>query len=369
MNINNDELNLKGAFTEIPRSCHTALMETARSVQETTRNRMSPRRFVLVAAVVMLMTVVGVAAATKDLGWKDYLGRYGITVPETSETIMNASGGESWQVGPCLYTLRQQIADSHIAMSNFIISTVDGEKAIIMAGGSVNDPVSDLAFSEKMTEELGVSSELSWGEAALMLNVPLYRVRGSVIADSYSKGLSIEDAMWEAENRIVYLNMLELDADQDPSTIPVDYFFTVEELDPVTGRVINSWTDRDHHAEISVQPMTAERTYSIVEKTLCPGLILTDVKAEQYVTGVYVNITVSKDSSIEEEIVKELLGMTITDAEGKPYSRGMNLTIPFESDSPEWEKASVFHLEFMLNIDYIPESMNFEFRDLVIELR
>ena len=89
-----NELDLRGAFPDMPDSCYTALMDSASSVQEGTRTAMPVRRLILVAAAVMLMVAAGVTAAVKSPGWSDLLERFGLTVPEKAREIIDMLGAE-----------------------------------------------------------------------------------------------------------------------------------------------------------------------------------------------------------------------------------------------------------------------------------
>ena len=322
---------------------------------------------ILAAAAVMLMAAAGVTAAVKSPGWSEFLGRFGITVPERAEEIMNVSEGQSWQVGPVTFTVRQQIADPKIVMTAFEIRTTDGSTALMMPSGDISEPVGGSSSSSAMEDVLGISSDSSWGEAAKQLNVPLYRVRGSVEAEN-SSGLSIEDTVHESGDRVVYYDMLQLQNDLDTLALRVRYSLTVDELDPDTGEVTDSWTDGDHQAEIAVQPMLAEKTYAAPEGSALSGLRITDITAQQYVTGVYVRISLAKDSDIADDVLKDLAGISFTDTDGDPYPPGMNLTVPFRSDAEDWEASSLFSLEFMLNTDHLPDRMKLVYGDLIVDL-
>jgi hypothetical protein len=322
---------------------------------------------ILAAAAVMLMAAAGVTAAVKSPGWSEFLGRFGITVPEGAEEIMNVSEGQSWQVGPVTFTVRQQIADPKIVMTALEIRTTDGSTALMMPAGDISEPVGGFSSSSAVERELGISSDSSWGEAAKQLDVPLYRVRGSLESENGS-GLSIEDTVHESGDRVVYYDMLQLQNDLDTLALRVRYNLTVDKLDPDTGEVTDSWTDGDHQAEIDVQPMLAEKTYSCPESSLQSRLRITDITAQQYVTGVYVKITLAKDGDVSDDILKDLAGISFTDTYGDPYPAGMNLTVLFRSDAEDWEKSSVFSLEFMLNTDHLPERMKLVYGDQIIEI-
>lgn len=362
-----NELDLREAFPDMPDSCYTALMDSASSVQEGIRTAMPVRRLILVAAAVMLMVAAGVTAAVKSPGWSDLLERFGLTVPEKAAEIMDVAEGQSWQVGPVTLTVKQQIADPKIVMTALEIKTSTGEKALMMPTGDISEPVGNLSSFSGTGIALAVSADSTWGEAAKQLDVPLYRVRGSVETDS-GNGLSIEDTMQESADRIVYFDMLQLQQDLDAVALRVKYSITVDELDPDTGEVTDTWTDRDHEAEISVQPLIAEKAYTFPEDSYLSGLRITEITAQQYVTGVYVKLKLAKDTDIEEDVLKDLLGIFFTDTEGTPYPAGMNLTVPFGSDAGTWEASSLLSLEFMLDADHLPDHMKLVYGDQIIDL-
>ncbi len=361
-----NELDLRRAFPDMPDSCYTALMDSVSSVQEDTRAVLPVRRLILAAAAVMLMVATGVTAAVKGPGWSDLLERFGLTVSEKAGEIMDVSVGQSWQVGPVTLTVKQQIADPKIVMTALEIKTSNGNKALFMPTGDISEPVGKLSFSVGSGDVFAVSADSTWGEAAKQLDVPLYRVRGSVETDS-SSGLSIEDTMQESADRVVYFDMLQLQGDLDALALRVKYIISVDELDPNTGEVTETWTDRDHEAEIPVQPLIAEKTYTCPEDSSLSGLRITDISAQQYVTGLYVKLTLAKDSDIEDDVLKDLMGISFTDTDGDPYPAGMNLTVPFGSDTEDWEGSSLISLEFMLDTDHLPDGMKLVYEDQIID--
>ena len=370
MTENNNELDLRKAFPDMPGSCHTALMDAAHSVRDETAVGRHMLRPVLIAAVIMVMTIAVAAAATKTPGWADILEKFGISVPKDVSETMKAGDETSWKVGPCTFTVTEQIADARIAFNTFEITMSDSSKALLMPEGeSVSDPIYGSSFDREHASKLGITEGSSWGEAAKQLNIPLYRVNATVDADgSVSRGLSIQDSIWEAENRMLFFDMEELKAANAMKSIPINYCFSVSEIDPDTGETIQNWTSRDHHTEMEIQPLLNEKTYSFAEGASLNGLPVVSVKAQQYITGVYVKVTVAKDEIDEDVKYHGITESYFTDAEGNRLQKGMNLTTPLETDSGDWDLSSEFSFEVLLGIDMIPENMKLVYEDSTIEL-
>ena len=109
MKRNENELNLRNAFPEMPESCYSALMDAASSVQEEEKVKKFTIRTILIAAAIMLLTGAVALAAANMLGWTDFLMDYNnVSVPNAAEQAMQVTDAESWQVGPCTFTVHEQ---------------------------------------------------------------------------------------------------------------------------------------------------------------------------------------------------------------------------------------------------------------------
>ncbi len=373
MKRNENELNLRNAFPEMPESCYSALMDAAGSVQEEVKVKKFTIRTALIAAAIMMLTVAVAMAAANMLGWTDFLKDYSdVAVPDAAVQNMQVSDAEGWQVGPCTFTVREQLADNHIVVSAIAIQMTDNSKALFMPVCDVIDRIGCTASSKAMAETLGISPDTTWGEAAKQLNVPLYAARALVEVDaSVDGGEAMEDPLWENAESIVYFNMPMLNPDAVGSSIPVHYYLRVDEVNPDSGEILQSWVDRDHTAEIAVQPMIAEKTYHVEDGTILLNMPVTNVTAQQYVTGVYVKVSMSKpDGLSEDDFMRCAFGrVSFTDVSGVRIPDGMNLSIYTSMDADDWENVTAVGIEYMLGVDTIPDTMQLVCGDTIIVLK
>lgn len=361
MKRNDNELNLRNAFPEMPESCYSALMDAAGSVQEEPKVRKFTIRTALIAAAIMMLTVAVAMAAANMLGWTDFLKDYSdVAVPDAAVQNMQVSDAEGWQVGPCTFTVREQLADNHIVVSAIAIQTTDNSKALFMpVFCDVTDRIGCTASSKAMAEALGISPDTTWSEAAKQLNVPLYAARALVEVDaSVDGGEAMEDPLWEADNSIVYFNMPTLNATAVSSTIPVHYFLRVDEVNPDSGEIVQTWKDDARTAVIPVQPMLAEKTYRIEGCANLFNMPVANVTAQQYVTGTYVKVTVSKVGTAVSDMDLDFGEAFFTDGNSIRIPNGMSLSSNMTTDTGDWDTATTITFEYMLGVDQIPDTMN-----------
>ena len=369
MKRNENELNLRNAFPEMPDSCYTALMDAADSVQEEEKVKKFTIRTALIAAAILMLTVAVAMAAANMLGWTDFLKDYDVVVPDAAVQNMQVADAESWQVGPCTFTVREQLADNHIAVSAIAIQMTDNSNALFMPVGDVTDRIGCTASSKAMAEALGISPDTTWGEAAKQLNVPLYAARALVEVDaSVDGGEAMEDPLWEANNSIVYFNMPTLNATAVSNSIPVHYFLRVNEIDPDSGEIMQSWKDDARTAVIPVQPMLAEKTYRIEDGANLFNMPVANVTAQQYVTGTYVKVTVSKIDAVSDMDL-DFGEAFFTDGNGVRIPDGMSLSSNIATDTGDWDNATTITFEYMLGVDQIPDTMNLVCSDTTIALK
>ena len=370
MKRNENELNLRNAFPEMPESCYSALMDAAGSVQEEVKVKKFTIRTVLIAAAIMLLTGAVALAAANMLGWTDFLKDYSdVAVPDAAVQNMQVSDAEGWQVGPCTFTVREQLADNHIVVSAIAIQMTDNSKALFMPVGDVTDRIGCTASSKAMAEALGIDPDTTWGEAAKQLNVPLYAARALVEVDaSVDGGEAMEDPLWEADNSIVYFNMPMLKSDAVGSIIPVRYYLRVDEVNPISGDFVQTWVDHDHTVEIAVQPLMAEKTYHVEDGTILLNMPVTNVTAQQYVTGTYVKLTVSKVGTVSDMDL-DFGEAFFTDVNGVRIPAGMSLSSNMTTDTGDWDTATTITFEYMLGVDQIPDAMNLVCGDTTIVLK
>ena len=373
MKRNEKELNLRNAFPEMPESCYSALMDAAGSVQEEVKVKKFTIRTALIAAAIMMLTVAVAMAATNMLGWTDFLKDYNdVTVPNAAVQNMQVADAESWQVGPCTFTVREQIADTRIAVSTIAVRMSSDSNALFMYDGDVSDRIGCTPASAALANDLGISPDVTWGEAAKQLNMPLYRVRALIEVDAaVDAGEAMEDMLWEDTEGVVYFNMPMLNANAVGSSIPVRYYLRVDEVNPDSGETVQTWVDYDRTAEIAVQSVMAGKVYHVEDGVTLFGMPVTKVTAQQYATGVYVKVSMSKpDGLSEDDFMRCDFGrVSFTDVSGVRIPDGMNLSIYTSMDADDWENVTAVGIEYMLGVDTIPDTMQLVCGETSIELK
>ena len=373
MKRNENELNLRNAFPEMPESCYSALMDAAGSVQEEEKVKKFTIRTAMIAAAILMLTVAVAMAAANMLGWTDFLEFYHeATIPDAAVQNMQVRDAEGWQVGPCTFTVREQLADTRIAVSAIAVQVTDGSDALFMFDCDVSDHIGYTPSSDALAKSLGINPNMTWGEAAKKLNVPLYSTRAFIEVDaSVDGGCAMEDALWESGNTIVYFTMPDLHTAAVGSSIPVRYYLRVDEVNPDSGETVQTWVDDDRTAEIAVQPMLAEKTYQVEEGATLFDLPVIDVTAQQYVTGVYMKVTMSKPEDLTEIDFSRnhFPGVYFTDTDNTRMPEGMSLSFYYSMDADAWNAATAVSFERTLGVDRIPDAMNMVYGDTTIVLK
>ena len=332
----------------LPKAGLQAQHTAACSVKEEKQVKRTSFLAVWIAAILMVATMSG-AFAAQQVGWADFYSGYNsIAVPKASEAILNATKPITYQVGPMTFTYQQLLADGRIAMSAAEAHTTDGTKALYAYDTDVLDAVD--AGVDTISELYHIKSGTSWVQAAQQLKLPLYGVRALIEVDeTLSDGEAMGDALWNEDGSIVCFNM--------PFTMPpmkdtlCDPYWLYA-FDPATGNELNHWV-RQEKAEIPVSGMIAEKTYSPQTNELLSGLTLTGVRAEQYVTGVYLftSFTVP-DGMTEDTAMNTVYSVGITDSQGNELPGGINLSSNVNMDA--WPTAV---LEDMISADTLPDAL------------
>ena len=136
MKRNENELNLRNAFPEMPESCYKALMDAAGSVQEEEKVKKFTIRTALIAAAIMILTVAVAMAATNMLGWSDLFHH---DIPKTAQDILSATEQKTYQVGPVTFTVNELLTDGHMALCTSTSGMSDGSAAVIAT--ELYDPI------------------------------------------------------------------------------------------------------------------------------------------------------------------------------------------------------------------------------------
>ena len=370
-----DDLHFDKANLPMPDECYHALMDAARSVKEENKVKRASFRTVLIAAILIIVTMA-VAFAAQQLGWVDFYGTYGITLPKAAEETMNATKPISYKVGPMTFTYIQLITDKRIVLSSAQVQLTDGTEALIANDSDLYEAVD--AISDTILKKYGLKSGTSWVQAAQQLNLPLYGVRALVeVAPEYDKGEAMEDALWNEDGSIVYFNMPAINKNAVKDELPITLYMAVHQYDPATDEVkINAWTDREETI-LPVARLLAEKIYKpdgdatitlpgtntisrdgdgneTDETTSQPIIVtLTGIHAEQYATGIYLTSDFILPEGISEDAAREALdNLSILGADGDELPMGLNLS----------ESAIVSNLpnasqETMTSLETLPDSL------------
>lgn len=348
--------DLSGAFPEMPQDCKTALLTAARSVkEEQPMKRASVRTFVIVIAILIAATAIALAAGSLA-GWNDFFSGYnGIRVPAQGQAILDATQPKTYAVGPMTFTVKQLLADGHIAMSATDIKTTDGSEALYSNGAYECIGAGTKVISDKYS----LPGDTTWLDAAKALKLPLYDVRAILEIDmQYSSGEAMEDPMWNQDGTATYFSMPFTDASRVPSVLPATLFLRVAQYDPNTGEEINKWTSREA-IEIPVAGKLESKVYLPVDAQQTNGVKLVSVRADRYATGAYVYAAFSLPADMTEDMMHTLYDMvSFCDESGAELPHGISLSSAIHA-----EGFPAVLLETMLSLDALPAQMQVNIGD------
>lgn len=353
--------NLEDAFVTMPEDIRASLLRTACSVREEPKVKRITMRSVLITTLILIAMTAVALAAGELLGWTDFLARdYSITVPKAAQDALEETQIQTFEVGPLTFSVRQRICDGHIAVAATGIHTTDGGRALYVPSVDAQE-----AIGTAMGERLGLTPETTWPEAARALGLPLYSVRALIeVDDPYFYGEAMEDAIWNEDGSLVYLNMPRLNSDSEfGDALPVTFYLNAASLNPDTGDVQEQWTIREA-GEIPINGLVAERTYLPVGKAVVDGFTLESVFAERYVTGVYLTAVFTAGESKTVDDAYLLYEIRFLDAQGTTLPRGMNLSVSCDTDAfPE------VSLSTMTSADSLPDSLLLAYGDTTLEVK
>lgn len=228
MNTKRDwEHELKNAIPPFPEDCHQALMDAARSVQEEQKpmKRNITRTVILVFA--LLISMMTAAYAASQLGLADFFGsRYVLT--ESAREALAQTKQQTWEVGPVTFTLREAIADGHLAYVAVDARMTDGEKALLVNP----DAYADDPIQPDTLEIVHAQKGETWIDLGKRLGLPVYQLRCDqnldetlLAGEQMIAGLSAEDG----SALCISETMTNPDAVQD--TLPVSLYIRVRQID------------------------------------------------------------------------------------------------------------------------------------------
>ena len=346
-----NNLDFRMAFTPIPTGCRQALLDAARSVKEEKQVKRASLRAVLIAAILILVTMA-VAFAAQQLGWVDFFREYdGVAVPKAAQTILDATKPITYRVGPMTFTYEQLLADGRIALSTAAVHTTDGAEVLYANDSEIFDAVD--ALSGTVRDLYHLKSGTTWVEAAKQLKLPLYGVRAMIEVDeAHSSSEALSDALWKEDGSIVCFSMPATNPKTVKGGLPVTLYMAVYSFDPATGEELNRWVAREE-TEIPVSGMIAEKTYQPQTKDRLNGLTLTGVRAEQYVTGVYITSSFTAPDGMDEDTARDAVyNVTLLDGKGNELPGGMNLSSAANTDA-----LPTVALEDMISAEALPDEL------------
>ncbi len=344
---NMDDLNLKDAFAPMPEPCHAALMDAARSVKEEKEMIRASLRVALIAAAIIVATMV-VAFAATQLGLIDlFHNTYDVPLPESAQTVLNATEQKTYSVGPLAITLRETLADGHIAYVTTQAKPSDGSSLLIQMGnGSISDRIPDSEAAR-----LKVPSGTSFLDAARQANIPLYFVSSYLTIDKhYMDGDEMQDIVWDADGSALLVDMLRTNPDAVPETLVGSLTLRVRQMDPATSSFVEGkdWQTSEN-ISIPVNGVTAEKTYTPDGGAQLSGYTVQSVKAVKTCAGAYLtaSLTAAADAARED-----VWSFEFKNAQGQTFPQGMNLSASVNNKG--WPEVT---LEIMVSIDALPDAI------------
>lgn len=320
-----DDLNLKDAFAPMPDTCHAALMNAARSAKEEENVKRASFRMALIAAAIIVATMVAAFAATQ-LGLIDFFNNhYNIPLPDSAKTVLSATEQKTYTVGPLAITLRETLADGRIAYLTTQAKTYDGSKALIqMSNGDISDHIPNSEATR-----LKVPENTTFLDAAIQANVPLYFVSSYLTIDgSYMGGEGMQDILWDTDGSAMLVNMLMTNPDTVPETLKGTLTLRVREIDPATSSYAEGkdWKIEEE-ISIPVNGVTTEKTYAPSGEAQLAGFTVQSVKAEQTCAGIYLTATLTAGADTKKDDAQILYDFVeFKDAQGQIFPAGMSLS-------------------------------------------
>ncbi len=347
---NMDDLNLKDAFAPMPDTCLTALLNATRSAKEEKNMKRASFRVALIAAVILVATMVAAFAATQ-LGLTDLFSSiYGTALPDSAKTVLSATEQKTYTVGPLAITLRETLADGRIVYVTTQAKPADGSNALISGGDSAVIPDSEAA-------RLKVPKDISFADAAKQANIPLYDVSSYLTIDEKYRDWYSEEMLtnlWAEDGSALLMDMLPTNPGAVPEALEGTLTLRVREIDPATSSyaVGKDWKIEEK-ISIPVNGVTAEKTYTPVGEALLAGLTVQSVKAEKTCAGVYLTATLTAGAKALREDAQILYKFVeFRDAQGKSFPQGMSL-----SGSLNDEKWPTIIWEAMVSTNDLPDSL------------
>ncbi len=363
-----DDLDLRNAFGPVPEDVEKLVLQTASSVPSAPPQRRRHARTLVIVLALMLSVLLLAAAAASRTGWREFFQdfRY-ISMPNGVEAAMNVSKPLRFEVGPLTFTVNQLISDGKIAMASTQVTATDGSMVLCTGdAGPQDNRLGSNKSGRQMAARLNLAPETDWLTAAKATGMPLYEVRAILEPTSVYSLEEMEDWLWDDKNNLAYFSMLYLTSTEGMTELPVSFLLRVAAIDPETGEVIEKWTDRPN-VTIPISPKAEERVYVPAKETYINGYRLESVRAERYVTGVYLYTTLTAPDGIAKDSVSEanLYDLiTFCQSDGTRYDDGISLTGAMNIDT-----LPTVIIESMISVNTLPKSLYLPLGDELVELK
>lgn len=361
-----DHPNLRAAFPPIPDDCRTALMRTARSVEEEQIVKHMPMRTVLIAAVLVLMMSAVAVAATYP-GLREWLtDNMGIKLPRAAQEVLASTQKRSVTVGPVAFTVQEILADGRLA---YMTATAYASDAILVSGdGDVTFPVGG-ALAAKLNHP-AVTADTSYAEAADATGLPLYMANARLSPADYSVISSeMMDSMRLSDGSLMLIDMLYMN-NMRPGAWKVDLDLYVDRIDPETYDTIDSWEARTPQ-ELPIAGVMARRTYlpqasadAVSSSKLFGSLTVKRVEAELTCAGAYLTVCATPDDPLARNALYSIVHLDVLDEHGEPFSwSGINMMREIMNEHgvdlglvDEQTPVTEVQCRILVSVDALPES-------------
>ena len=356
-----ENLNLRNAFGPMPEATHDALMKAACSVEEEEPVRKLTFRTVLIAACIIVATMVVAFAATNGFGWTDFFKTgYDVTMPQTVQEIMQQSEHVTHQLGDVIFTVREQYSDKYVAMISTEAKLADGLDGILTVD-DVNDSIGAYGDnSVAVAKRLGVDPSMTWKEAAKELNLPLYTIRAVVETPAeYTESESYEDPMFNEDGSLSYFSTSILNGKADAAQLDCQVYLRVNKVNLDDSEDVSSAKSERMNLSIALQPVTTTVEYIVPEETVIQDMLtLESLKAELTPSGLTFISTMAAKDGVEVDQAMALLEagelISVVQGNGEEFPGGLTLSGGV-TNLEQWPTIKVTQ---MVTANQIPETIH-----------
>ena len=345
-----NDLDLKQAFSPMPDDCYQALMHAARSVKEEEPVKKTSFRMVLIAAAILILTMV-VALAANELGIINFMDRFRARLPESALDLMAKTENKTFAVGPLEITLRELLADGRVVMMTAHANKADESPAVLVAGsGDMSDRI-----PESEAKRLKLPQETTFIEAVRQIKAPLYIVYPYLTIDfELLHGEEMMAEFYAEDGALLQMQMLQTKPDQINETLEAMLTLHVREINPETGEQVEGRDWRvDEKISVPVNKTVTEKSYTPDGNALLDGYTVKSLKAEQTVAGIYLTTQAEAGPGVKREnVYQTLYTWEYRTVDDKPFPDGISMSGYLVDDA--WP---VVTLHQMIGLGEFPDVM------------